>query len=367
MITGGHHTSALVVAEELRKHGYEVIWFGHKFTMWGDRSPGAEYQEVTEAGFKFIEIKAGKFHRTYHPLKLARLPLGFVQSFYYLSKLRPDLILSFGGYLAVPVVICGRLLGIRSMTHEQTVVYGLGNRVIGKLANKIFVSWKTSLKHFPSQKVLFTGLPLRPEIFTQKKGKFDFRNSLPTIYITGGKQGAYVINRAIEKVLPEALKNYNLIHQVGRSTVYDDLASLQKAKRELIPKLKKRYLLQDYFSRAEVGHVFAASDLVVGRSGAHVTYEVAALGKPAIFIPLPFSFQAEQRKNAQLLVETKIARILLQSQLSGESLLQKINEAVKNLDEYKKAAPRAQALVEKNATQKIVDQINDFLEKKKEN
>ncbi len=365
VITGGHHNSALVVAEELRQRGYQVIWFGHKFTMWGDKQPGAEYREVTEAGFQFIEIKAGKVHRTYHPLKLARLPLGFIQSFYYLLKFRPVLILSFGGYLAVPVVVCGRILGIPSITHEQTVVYGLANRVIGRLAKKIFVSWRPSLKNFPAKKAVLTGLPLRPEIFVKKKRKKFFKNDLPTIYVTGGKQGSHLINQAIKQDLKEILQNANLIHQSGRSTVFNDFSQLKKLRKKLPLKLKERYFLQDYFGRKEIGDVFAAADLIIGRSGAHIVYEVAALGKPAIFIPIPWTYQDEQTKNAQLLVKPGLAQILPQKDLTSQRLAQMIKEMIKNLDQYQKRAFKAKQLVNLKASQKIADQIDDFLQKKK--
>jgi UDP-N-acetylglucosamine--N-acetylmuramyl-(pentapeptide) pyrophosphoryl-undecaprenol N-acetylglucosamine transferase len=298
VITGGHHNSALVVAEELRKRGYEVIWFGHKYSMKGDVKPSAEYQEVTKAGFKFVEIRAGKFYRTYHPLKLVRLPFGFFQSFYYLLRVRPNLILSFGGYLAVPVVLWGWLFRIPVITHEQTVVYGLANRFIQPFAQKILVSWKTSLEHFSEKKAVLTGLPLRPKIFKRQKGKFDFKNDLPTVYITGGKQGSHAINQAVAQSLPDLLKKHNLIHQCGGSTIYNDLSFLKKIKSRLPEELKKRYLLRDYIFQQEIGSVFAAADLIVSRAGAHITYEIAALGKPALFIPIPWSYADEQLKNA---------------------------------------------------------------------
>lgn len=364
VITGGHHTSALVIAKELRSKGYEVIWFGHKFTMWGDKSPGAEFREVTKAGFRFIEIKAGKVHRTYHPLKLIRLPLGFIQSFYYLLKFRPALILSFGGFLAVPVVIGGWFLGIPTITHEQTVVYGLANRVIERFAKKILVSWKTSLKHFPTNKVIFTGLPLRSEIFSREKGKYDFKNDLPTIYVTGGKQGSHVINLAIKESLTALLKKYNLIHQCGSSTVYDDCSQMREVRNKLPLKFKKRYIVEDYIFGQEVGHVFAAADLMISRAGAHATYEMAALGKPVIFIPIPWTYADEQTKNAQILVEAGIAEILSQKELPGKTLFKKIEKMMADLEKYKKNARRAEGLIRFDATQKIIKEINELIEKK---
>lgn len=360
VITGGHHNSALVVAEALRDKGYEVIWFGHKFSMWGDKEPGAEYKEVTRAGFKFIEIKAGKFHRTYHPLKLARLPLGFTQSFYYLLRFRPALILSFGGYLAVPVVIYGWLLRIPILTHEQTVVYGLANQVIERFAKKILVSWEPSLKHFPD-KAVFTGLPLRPEIFNREKGKYDFRNNLATIYITGGKQGSHLINQAVKEFLADLLKNYNLIHQCGSTTVHDDFSELKKIRNQLPLDIQKRYILVDYVFRQEIGNVFATADLVVSRAGAHTTYEMAALGKPTLFIPIPWTYADEQTKNAQILVKAGIAELLPQDQLTAKKLYQTIQKMMENLNQYKKNSLKAKKLIRTDATEKIIRLVEELL------
>lgn len=360
VITGGHHNSALVVAEELRKKGSKVIWFGHKFSMWGDKKPGAEYEEVTGAGFEFIEIKAGKFYRTYHPLKLARIPFGFIQSFYYLLKFRPSLILSFGGYLAVPVVVSGWLMRVPIITHEQTVVYGLANRVIQFFAKKIFVSWESSLKHFPASKAVHTGLPIRPKIFNQPKGKFDFKNDLPTLYVTGGKQGSHLINQVLAEALPGLIGKYNLIHQCGRSAIYDDLAFLNKIKSRLPEKLKKRYFVRDYIFQSEIGSVFAAADLVVSRAGAHITYENAALGKPGLFIPIPWSYANEQFKNAQILKQAGLAEILTQERLSAESLSRMIEMMIANLDRYKKNSAKAQKLIKLDAAKKIVELVESL-------
>lgn len=361
VITGGHHNSALLIAEELRKKGYEVIWFGHKHTMWGDKNPGAEYKEVTQAGFKFVEIKAGKIYRTYNLLKLARVPMGFIQSFGYLLKFRPSLIVSFGSFLAAPVVICGWILGIPSITHEQTVVYGLANKAISPFAKKILVSWKTSLSHFPENKVVFTGLPLRPEIFSKNKGKFNFQNKLLTIYISGGKQGAHIINKAVKEILPRLLKKYNLIHQSGGSTLYDDWSSLKAVREKLPNNLQKRYFLKDYILRDEIGQVFAASDLVISRSGAHITYELAALGKPAILVPLPRTSADEQNKNARILARAEIAKILPENELTGENLLKAIDEFTQKISFYQKNAVRAKQLVALGATKKIVDLIEEII------
>ena len=109
---GGHHNSALLVAKELQKKSNRIFWLGHKYTMAGDKNPGAEYVEVTASGIPFIEIQAGKWQPYFKFWRnLARIPVGFIQSLFWLIKIRPKLIVSFGGFLALPVAFCGWLLG----------------------------------------------------------------------------------------------------------------------------------------------------------------------------------------------------------------------------------------------------------------
>jgi UDP-N-acetylglucosamine--N-acetylmuramyl-(pentapeptide) pyrophosphoryl-undecaprenol N-acetylglucosamine transferase len=327
--------------------------------MWGDKNVSAEYQEVTGREIPFYDLKAGKLYQTFHPLKLLRLPFGFLQAFYYLIRIRPQLIVSFGGYLAPPVVIAGWLLRIPSVTHEQTVEGGWANRLVAKFAKKVFVTWEDSLKYFPAKKTIVTGNPLRPAIFEAKK---QFNNltiqQLPTLYITGGKQGSHILNVAAGHALPELLKKYNVIHQCGRSTVFDDYKPLTS---HLPPHLRARYILQDYFTEEEIGSVFAAADMVISRSGANIVYELAALGKPAILIPIPWASHDEQSKNAQILVNAGSAILLEEKDLTPSTLILRSNRVLSNLEKFKEGGRRAQKLVRLDAAEKIAEEITDFL------
>ena len=161
VFTGGHHTGALEVARALREKGWKIVWFGHRHAAWGDTSDSAEYRDVTSEDIKFYDLLAGKFHKTYNPLKLIRIPWGFIQALCLLLLLNPDGIVSFGGYLAVPTVIMGWLLGIPSITHEQTVTQGWANKLISKFAKKIALTW-------PGGNGIVVGLPLRKEILEAK-------------------------------------------------------------------------------------------------------------------------------------------------------------------------------------------------------
>ena len=363
VITGGHHTPALAVIRELRKRGArDIHWIGHKYSLWRDKEPCAEYKTITAVGIPFYELRAGKVYKTFNPLKLIRVPLGFLQAFLYLRRIKPDLIVSFGGYLAVPVVIVGWLLRIPIVTHEQTIVVGLANRVIAKFARKIFITWPESGRYFGEERVVLTGNPLRPEIF---KIDSKFRRQIPqnrkTIYITGGKQGAHVINEAVLAALPKLLKKYTIIHQSGRASLFRDYERLQEFREGLSEDLKKHHILKDYVGEDEIGTIFDVADLVISRAGANIIYELAALGKPAILIPIPWVSHDEQNKNAQLLVRAGSAVVLPEKDLSAETLASKVEEIFKDFSKYQKAAKKSRSLIIPDAAEKIVNVIlNSF-------
>lgn len=315
VFTGGHHTSALVVAKELILQGkYQVVWFGHRYSMWGDKSDSAEYKEVIAAGIKFYDLKAGKFYNTFNPFKLIRIPLGFIQTFYYLLQARPAGIISFGGYLAVPTVISGWLLGIPSITHEQTMVAGWANRVIANFSKKIAITWPESARFYPKSKTVLTGLPLRPEIIQLKKVAMNqLTNNQPTIYITGGKQGSHLINQIIFSILPKLVKNYSVIHQTGSSSVHNDY-------QHALGLVQQNYEVFDFDSHKAI-LALKQADIVIGRAGAHIIYELAVLGKKCILIPIPWVSHNEQMINAQLLEKSGSAVIIPENNLNSEKLL----------------------------------------------
>jgi UDP-N-acetylglucosamine--N-acetylmuramyl-(pentapeptide) pyrophosphoryl-undecaprenol N-acetylglucosamine transferase len=369
VFVGGHHTPALAVIDSLRRNdqfsifNFQFHWIGHKYSMWGDKSVSAECQEVTKRGIPFYDLKAGKLYRTFHPLKLLRLPFGFVQAFYYLLKIRPRLIVSFGGYLAPPVVIAGWLLGIPSVTHEQTVVGGWANRLVAKFAKKVFVSWEESKRYFPTGKTIVTGNPIRRAVLNQVRNskseipnKFEIQNSkFKTIYITGGKQGSHVINEVVKDALPQLLEKYNVIHQCGRSTVFNDYEKLNS-------EVQSRYILKDYFTEDEIGAVFSAADLVVSRAGANIVYELAALGKPSILVPIPWVSHNEQYKNAQILVAAGSAVILEEKDLTPESLTVRTAELFAHFEEFKEGGRKAQKLVRLDAAERIAAELLELLD-----
>lgn len=341
VITGGHHTSALPVIAELKKVFPHLLiyWFGHKYSLKGDKNPSLEYKEITKLGLPFYEIKAGKAFRTLDPIRLLKIPIGFVQSFWLLATLKPDAILSFGGYLAVPVVISGWVLRIPSITHEQTVVAGHANKLISKFVKKVLISWEKSKVYFPASKTVYAGLPLRPEIFEIKSSAFNLNPQLPTIYITAGKTGSHKINAVVQDSLGELLKTCNIIHQCGDFSPTNDYQTLTDAYSGLASGLPGKYFVRKFVLANEIGEAFHKSNLVVARAGAHITAEVLALKKPTLFIPIPWVSHNEQWENAQMVENVGLATILLEHDLNKENFVYAVKNTLNNLDRYRLTDP----------------------------
>jgi UDP-N-acetylglucosamine--N-acetylmuramyl-(pentapeptide) pyrophosphoryl-undecaprenol N-acetylglucosamine transferase len=358
VFTGGHHNSALAVALDLKYDGYDIYWLGHKYSMWGDKNPSAEYKEVTAAGIPFYELKAGKFYRTYHPLKLARIPNGFIEAFKYIKAIKPDLIISFGGYLAVPVAVIGWLMRIPIITHEQTAVTGLSNQLIGKFANKILLTYDSSSQYFPKEKSIVIGLPLSttkiPKVkFTQDRKK--------TIFIHGGKQGSHIINQCVFSAVSRLVEKYKVIHQVGSSTVYQDYIKANEVKNRLPAGQRSSYDVFEYLPQAGFDKGLASTALVIGRSGAHTVYQIGIFGVPALFIPIPWVVNNEQQKNAEILVNAGSSELLLQKDLTPDSLIEKIELIFGNINTYRERAEDARHLFPLDAKEKMVRIIKEIL------
>jgi UDP-N-acetylglucosamine--N-acetylmuramyl-(pentapeptide) pyrophosphoryl-undecaprenol N-acetylglucosamine transferase len=362
LVTGGHHDPALAVIEELKKRGdFEFDWIGHRFSLRGERTESVEFRTISKQGIPFHDLRTGKLYKT-GLTEWLKIPLGFLQALFILLKIRPRLVVSFGGYLAAPVVLAAFVLGIPAVTHEQTVVFGWANRLISLFARRVFVFWESSLAYFPKSKTVLTGNPIRRAVFEEKTKRFRFRNPLPVVYVTGGKQGSHLINEAVRSALSQFLEKYNLIHQTGSSEVFQDYQKINLLKGQLPKKLRDRYIVQEYFGLDEIGAVYAAAALVVGRAGANTVTELAALGKPSILIPIPWVSRQEQFRNAQILAERGAALVLPEEQLAARPLLAAIDTVLEDLPRYRKAAGEARRLIDRRASAKIAEEIVHLLD-----
>lgn len=360
-LTGGHVTPAIALIKELKKRGYsDIIFIGRATMMEGDKTPSIESVLIPQLGVKFFTIRPGRLQRSFSPRTipaLLRTPLGIIQSFFLLLRESPQVVTSFGGYVALPVVIASWILRIPVVTHEQTVVVGLANKIISFFATRIAVSFESSLKYFPEKKVILTGNPVRPEIFEVRAKKFLIKSRRPVVYVTAGNQGSHVINMVVAEILPKLLQRYVVIHQAGAAGVTDDFEVLSKLADSLPPELKRYYHLERYIGPDDIGALLSSADLVIGRSGANTVADLAAKRVPALFIPLPFATHDEQTKNARLLVEAGSAEILPQRELTPERLLAVTEMMIENIRRYKRAATNAKKLVRLDAAEKLANEV----------
>jgi UDP-N-acetylglucosamine--N-acetylmuramyl-(pentapeptide) pyrophosphoryl-undecaprenol N-acetylglucosamine transferase len=349
LITGAHFTTAVATIEELIKQkDVEIVYVGRKTTREGDSSPSAESQIIPKLGIKFIPIITGRLQKDftiYTIPSLFKIPIGLIQSFLIILREKPDAILSFGGYVAVPIVITGWLLSIPIIIHEQTLVSGLANTISSWFADKIAVSFKGE-NSFNKSKTVLTGNPLRREILNADKKDLtpDFnnifseslKNKLPIILITGGNQGSHVINLAVEEILDKLTKLACVIHQTGDSK-FKDFERLSQ-------KQNPRYLACKFIDK-EMAYLLKTADLVVSRAGINTLTELAYFGTPTLVIPVPYLYKDEQNKNAKFFEKLGLVKILPQPKLSGNGLFENIKEMLKNIDHYKISAKAAKIVI----------------------
>jgi len=312
IITGGHHNSALVVAKLLLKQDCKVVWIGHRYSSRGDTVDSAEYVEVKNSLIKFHDLVAGKMVLSIKEILL--FPQGIYRAIKLLYKIKPSAILSFGGYLGGTVAIAAKLLGLPIYLHEQTVTAGRANKLIGYLAKKIYLTWPESSQYFSAQKTKVVGLPLRNGILASPKKSF-FTRHKPTLLVMGGKQGAHALNQFIFANLSDLLTHFNLIHQTGTSSLTNDYDTALALK-NMLGSHSDCYLPLGYIGELEIGDYLWSSDYYFGRSGAHICYELGVVGLKSILVPLMFTHDHEQHKNATILVKALLGTILSQTNLN---------------------------------------------------
>jgi UDP-N-acetylglucosamine--N-acetylmuramyl-(pentapeptide) pyrophosphoryl-undecaprenol N-acetylglucosamine transferase len=324
--TGGHISPAVAIIDELRSRGdVEFVWIGS--------TDGFEGSVATGLSIPFHSVRTGKLRR-YLSIETVfdtvRVPTGIAQARRQLAAFRPDVIFSTGGFVSVPSIISGRTLGVPSLTHEQTAYIGLATRINARFANTVALSFERSRQHLGTTRarVIVTGNPVRRTVLggdpERGRAHYGFCADLPLVYVTGGAQGSRAINAVVRDALPELLVNTQVLHQCGPRSLHDDFDQLSSRAAKLPDGLRQRYAVVERVG-PEIGDVYAATSLVVGRAGAGTVNELRALELPALMIPLPGA--EEQRQNALVLAEVGQAELLSQDNLTPATL----NESVVRL------------------------------------
>ncbi len=369
LISGGHLTPALSFidfAQSNNEKNDEIVFVGRKFSQSKLEQRSVEREEITKRGIQFIEFDSGKLSAS-DPFSLVQQFLKLLTSFFQAKKIivaqKPDLFLSFGGYLALPLALAAWWQGVPILTHEQTAAPGTANKFIAKFAQKVAVSFPETAKEFPAGKVVVTGNPIRSKIWSKKFEKPEWAEKpaqKPLLYITGGSQGSQAINNVVKALLPKLLEEWDIIHQCGRAnTLLDYAADLEKAKKELPKELQAHYTIREqWITEDELGWVYSHAWAMISRAGANTLQEVIRAEVPTIFVPLAHAHHDEQVKNAQTLVQKGAAILVLQKDLDEAHLTEALNELKKNHQELKNHLTEISSRTPWNADQLLYNLVH---------
>lgn len=315
--TAGHVTPNVALIPALEEKGFEVKYIGSK--------NGIEKEIIEKNKIPYYSISSGKLRRYFDvknfsdPFKVLK---GVFEARRIISKEKPDVIFSKGGFVSVPVVIAASMKKIPVVAHESDITPGLANKLASPFCDKLCVTFRESLKYVKGDKGVLTGSPIRKEILegSRLKGLKDtgFSGEKEILFIMGGSLGSKVLNDVIRNNLDELLKEFDIVHICGKGNVDDSL------------KNKKGYIQYEYVSE-ELPDLMAMADYIVSRAGANSIFEFLALKKPTLLIPLSKkASRGDQILNAKSFEKEGFSLVLEEEDITKESFMNKIREMQKN-------------------------------------
>jgi UDP-N-acetylglucosamine--N-acetylmuramyl-(pentapeptide) pyrophosphoryl-undecaprenol N-acetylglucosamine transferase len=309
--TAGHVTPNIALMPQLRAEGWNLHYAGTADGI--ERTLIEPIPDVT-----YHVITSGKLRRYFSLQNLTdpfRIVKGIFESRKLVKKIKPDVVFSKGGFVSVPVVI-GAAGKAPIVIHESDYTPGLANRIAGRFASTICVTFEDTLA-YTHKKGVHTGTPIRASLYegSEQEGlKFaGFTGEKPMLLVMGGSQGAQAVNDAVRAALPGLLEKFNVLHLCGKGKLDGSID-------------RKGYRQIEYVTE-EMPHVFAAADLIVSRAGANSVFEFLALSKPALLIPLPAkTSRGDQVLNASYFERKGYAMMLDQKDVTPASLLKAVGE-----------------------------------------
>ncbi len=332
--TAGHIMPNVALLPDLKKHFDSIYYIG---------TNGMEKEIISKQNIPFFEITATKFVRKIS-LKTLKIPFLLLKSVFeakkLLKKLKPDVIFSKGGYVSVPVCIAAKKLKIPVVTHESDLSMGLANKIIAHYANCVCTTFEKTTHQ--NKKCIFTGSPIRKEIFEGNKNniisKFDYDKTKPTILFMGGSLGATAINDLVKNEIDKLCTRYNILHLTGKN---------------FQPPTAKHYYPLSFCDHIE--DLFDLCDICVCRSGANTIMELASINKPMILIPLPKgNSRGDQVENAKEFEQKGLANVLTQDRLNYTNLVFEIEKTLANKTTLVESMKQLNL---KNGNKNIVDVI----------
>ena len=342
--TAGHVTPNMALIERLRAANYDISYIGSY--------AGIEKGLIEGMGIPYYGISSGKLRR-YFDLKNFSDPFrvmkGMREAKKLMKQLKPDVVFSKGGFVAVPVVFAAKKCKVPVIIHESDMTPGLANKLCIPKADRICCNFEETLDYLPEGKAVHTGTPLRHELFEGDRRKglefCEFDGKKPVILVVGGSTGAAAINEAVRNLLPTLLMKFDVIHLCGKGKndpSYDNTIG---------------YKQFEYISK-ELKDLFAIADGIVSRAGANAVCEILALAKPNILIPLSAAAsRGDQILNAESFEKQGYSYVLDEDKMTNETLLEAINEVYNDRDKYIEKMKNAK---QADATETIFDMIEEM-------
>jgi UDP-N-acetylglucosamine--N-acetylmuramyl-(pentapeptide) pyrophosphoryl-undecaprenol N-acetylglucosamine transferase len=337
--TGGHVIPALAIGHELRdRHNADCLYVG--------TARGIESRLVPEAGFRLELVRSGQLNRVSLKTRLKTLtdlPLGILHCIRLLRSFRPQVVVGVGGYASGPAMLAAVLLRVPTLVYEPNAVPGFTNRVLGKRVSAAAVNFPQTASFFRKAEV--TGVPVRAEIFALPPKPV---GAPPRLLVTAGSNGALIFNETLPRIagaLLAAFPRLSIMHQSGPRAL--EATRTAYSEQGIDPaRCTVAAFLDDMPAQ------YAAADIVLARAGTTIA-ELCAAGKASILVPLPTAADDHQRKNAEVLAKAGAARMLLQKDVTPESLLEAISALWNDTPGRQQMEARARALAKPRALEQI--------------
>jgi UDP-N-acetylglucosamine--N-acetylmuramyl-(pentapeptide) pyrophosphoryl-undecaprenol N-acetylglucosamine transferase len=355
--TGGHIFPAVAIANEImtRNSKSEILFIGALGKM--------EMEKVPKAGYKIVGLPVVGFNRS-NLLSNIGFPIKLIQSLFKAYKVvkdfKPDAVVGVGGFASGPTLAMANLLGIPTLIQEQNSYAGVTNKLLSKKAQKICVAYPNMERFFPAEKIVFTGNPVRSDIFQNSihvstaRTHFNLDPSKKTLLVIGGSLGAKSINVAVKDCLSDIIKaDVQLIWQTGKNFITEANEAV------MLTKSKDIFVSEFIY---DMPQAYAAADWVLSRAGALSVSEISVLNKAAILVPYPLAAEDHQTENAKTL-SSKNAAILIKDQELGQKLKSTLFDLIENPAKSLEMSKQIQAFSKPNAAKEIVDQLLTIIKK----
>jgi len=341
--TGGHVVPALAIGRELHdRHGAEVRYVG--------TARGIESKLIPEAGFRLELVRSGQLKNVSLMTRLRTMldvPLGVMHCVRLIREFKPQVVVGVGGYASGPAMLAAVILRVPTVVYEPNAVPGMTNRWLGNWVSAAAVNFAQTVSYFRGAEI--TGVPVRAEIFELHARPVGVA---PRLLVTAGSNGALVFNETMPKIVAQLLEDVpglTVVHQAGVRRLEQTRAEFAASGADPV-----RWQVEAFLT--DMPAQYAAADLVLARSGSTVA-ELCAAGKPSVLVPFAAAADDHQRKNAEVLAEAGAAVMLLQKDVTSETLLETLRGLLLDPERRTGMAIEARSLAKPGALEKIAAMV----------